>query len=111
MKTELLPALGLPTTAMVPLARRCTMTLSIGTAVSTRVAIAYYLRDVEMPRLLPPERNRGAIDPKLERIPAERAAEERELRTLDEAEHHEALDGWILGIDRDDANEITSLQI
>jgi hypothetical protein len=75
------------------------------------VAIACYLFDAEMLRLLAPQRDRGTVDPKLERIPAQGAAEKRELRTLDEAEHHEALDGGILGVDRLDPNAITGLQV
>jgi hypothetical protein len=75
------------------------------------VAIASYLGDVEMSGLLAPQRDRGAVDPKLERIPAEGAPEKRELRALDETEHHEALDGGVLSIDRLDANEITGLQV
>jgi hypothetical protein len=75
------------------------------------VAIACYLLDAEMPRLLASQRDRGAVDPKLERIAAQRAAQKREFRTLDEAEHHEALDGGILGVDRLDASAITGLQV
>jgi hypothetical protein len=64
-----------------------------------------------MPSLLTPQRNRGTVDPKLERVPTEGAAEKRELRALDETEHHEALHGGVLSVDRLDANEITWLQV
>ena len=58
-----------------------------------------------------PQRDRGAIDPKLERIAAERAAQERELRALDEAEHHQPLHGGVRGLDRLDTRAITGFQI
>jgi hypothetical protein len=75
------------------------------------VAIASYLGDVEMPSLFAPQRDRRAVDPKLERVPAEGAPEKRELRALDETEHHEALHGRVLSVDRLDANEVTGLQV
>jgi hypothetical protein len=70
-----------------------------------------YPRSAEPLRLLAAQRDRGAIDSKLERIAAQGRTEKRELRALDEAEHHQALDGGILGIDRLDANAITGLEV
>lgn len=53
--------------------------------------------------------DRGAVDPKLERVAAERAAQERDFRTLDETEHHQALHRGISGLDRIDADSIARL--
>jgi hypothetical protein len=64
---------------------------------------------VESPGLLVAQGDGGAIDSDLERIPAERTAQESELRPLDETEHHQALDGGIGGLDRLDASAITGL--
>jgi len=66
---------------------------------------------MESPGLLITQGDGGAIDSDLERIPAERTAQEGELRPLDETEHHQPLDGGIGGFDRFDASAITGLQI
>jgi hypothetical protein len=60
-----------------------------------------------MPSLLAPQRDRRAVDTKLERIAAERAPEVPELGALNEAEHHEPLNGGPFGIDRLDPHDIT----
>jgi hypothetical protein len=99
---------GLPTTATVPAALRRTAMRSIGTAISAGAAIRHH---VETPRLLRAQRNRGAVDPHFQRIPAERAAQERELGTFDEAEHHQSLHRGIDGVDRFDTGAITGVEI
>jgi hypothetical protein len=67
--------------------------------------------DLKPPRLLAAQRHCRAIDSKFERVTAQRAAQERELRTLDETEHHQPLDGSILGLDRFDSDTITWLEV
>jgi len=64
-----------------------------------------------MPRLLASQRDGRTIEPKLERIATERAAQECDLGPLDEAENHEALDGRIGSIDRVDPNELAGLEV
>ena len=64
---------------------------------------------MESPGLLVTQGDGGAIDSDLERIPAERTAQESELRPLDESEHHQPLDGGIGGLDRFDTSAITGL--
>ncbi len=50
-------------------------------------------------------------NPDLERIAAERPAQEQHLGSLDEAEHHQALYGGIGGLDRFDTSTITGHEI
>jgi hypothetical protein len=66
---------------------------------------------VEAPRLLFAERDRGAVDPDLEWVAAERPLQEGELGAFDETEHHQTLDGGIGGLDRFDADVIAGLEI
>jgi hypothetical protein len=66
---------------------------------------------MKAPRLLVAQRNGCAVDPDLERVAAERPAQEHELGTFDEAEHHQPLDGGIGGFDRFDTGAITGLEI
>lgn len=61
--------------------------------------------------LLAPQRNRRAVDPELERIPANRAAQERELGAFHEAEHHEPLDGRVGRVYGFDAHAVTGLEV
>jgi len=68
--------------------------------------MAYRPTDVKALRLRTPQRNRRAINAKLERIAPERATQERHLGSLDEAKHHEALHRGIGGIDRVDADAV-----
>ena len=67
--------------------------------------------DVEPARLLVAQRDRGSVNPDLERVASERPAHEHDLRPLDEAEHHQALNGGIGGLDRFDTGAITGLEI
>jgi hypothetical protein len=62
-----------------------------------------------MPGLFGAQRDRSAINPDLEGVAPERSAHEGELGPLDEAEHHQPLDGRIGGLDRIDAGAITGL--
>jgi hypothetical protein len=62
-------------------------------------------------RLLATQRDRRAVDPKLERIAAERRTQKRELGTLYEAKHHEPLHGSIGSVDRLDAHAVAGFQI
>jgi hypothetical protein len=73
--------------------------------------MTHHRTHVEALRLRAPQGDGRTIEPELQRIAAERAAQERHLGPLDEAEHHEALHGRIGGIDRIDADAITGLQI
>ena len=66
---------------------------------------------VESARLLVAQRNRGTVDANLERVAAERPAQEHNLGPFDEAEHHQALNGGIGGVDRFDPGAITGLEI
>lgn len=66
---------------------------------------------MKAPSLLASQRDRCAVDPKLERVAPEGAPEKGELRTLYEPKHHQALYGGVLGIDGLDADEVTRLQI
>jgi hypothetical protein len=65
--------------------------------------------DVEALRLLAPQRDRRAVDAKLEGIAAERRTQERDLGAFHEAEHHQPLYRRIGGIDRIDADSIARL--
>jgi hypothetical protein len=70
------------------------------------------IRDhMKAPRLLVAQRNGCAVDPDLERVAAERPAQEHELGAFDEPEHHQALDGGIRGLDRFDPGAVTGLEI
>jgi hypothetical protein len=60
-------------------------------------------------RLRASQRDRRAIDTKLERITAERAAQKLELRPLNEAKHHQALHRRIGSVDRIDADAVAGL--
>jgi hypothetical protein len=66
---------------------------------------------VKSARLLGAQGDRGAVEPDLERVAAQGSAQERELGAFDEAEHHQALDGRIGGLDRFDADAITGLEV
>jgi hypothetical protein len=66
---------------------------------------------VETARLLVAQRDRGTVDANLERVAAERPAQEQDLGPFDEAEHHQALNGWIGSLDRFDPSTITWLEI
>ena len=66
---------------------------------------------VESPRLLVAQRDRGTVDPNLERVASERPAHEHDLGPFDEAEHHQPLDGGICGFDRFDKGAIAGLEI
>jgi hypothetical protein len=66
---------------------------------------------VEPPRLLVAQRNRGAVDADLDRVAAERPAQEHDLGPFDEAEHHQPLNGGIGGLDGFDTGAITGLEI
>jgi hypothetical protein len=66
---------------------------------------------MKAPRLLVAQRDCGAIDPDLERVTAQRSAQEHELGAFDEAEHHQPLDGGIRGLDRFDTGAVTRLEI
>jgi hypothetical protein len=66
---------------------------------------------VESPRLLVAQRDRGTVDPDLERVAAERPAQEHDLGPFDEAEHHQPLNRGIGGLDRFDTGTITGLEI
>jgi hypothetical protein len=66
---------------------------------------------MESARLLVAQRDRGTVDPDLERVAAERPAQEHDLGPFDEAEHHQPLDGGIGGLDRFDAGTITGLEV
>jgi hypothetical protein len=66
---------------------------------------------VKAPGLRIAQRDRGTVNPDFERVAAERPAQERELGALDQAEHHQPLDGWIGGLDRFDTGAITGLEI
>jgi hypothetical protein len=103
-----LPAFGLPTTATVAAAFRFTAIRSSGTAVSAGAAIRHHPKSA---RLLVAQRDRGAVDPDLERVAAERPAQEQDLGPFDETEHHQALNGGIGGLDRFDPGTITGLEI
>jgi hypothetical protein len=65
--------------------------------------------DVKTLRLGATQGDRCAVDPKLERIAAEGAAQESDFRPFDEAEHHQALHRGISGLDRIDADSIARL--
>jgi hypothetical protein len=106
LKTELLPAFGFPTTATVPVDFRLTAIRSSGTATSAGAAITHH---VESAGLLVAQRDCGAVDAHFEGVTSERAAQKGELRALDEAEHHQALDGRIGGLNRFDTGTITGL--
>ena len=69
-----------------------------------------HLGNMEMLGLLAAQRDRRPVDPKLERIAAERAAQKAELGSLDEAEHHEPLDCGVSGVDRLDPHASPGLR-
>jgi len=108
LNTELLPAFGLPRTATVPAAFRWIAMRSTGTIVSAGAAIRHHVKPL---RLLVTQRDRRAENPHLERIPAQRAPQEGQLRPLDEAEHHQALDVGICGFDGLDASPVAGLEV
>lgn len=66
---------------------------------------------MEPARLLVAQRDRGAVDSDLERVATERPTQEQDLGPFDEAEHHQALNGGIGGLDRFDPSTITGLEI
>jgi hypothetical protein len=124
LNTELLPAFGLPTTATVAAAFRWIAMRATGTAVSATApcvalpraslpasagaAIGHHVKPLG---LFLAQRDRRAVDPHLERIPAQRAPQERQLGPFHETEHHEPLDGGIRGFDGLDSGSITGHEI
>jgi hypothetical protein len=66
---------------------------------------------VKAPCLLVTERDRCTVDADLERVAAERTAQEHDLGSFDEAEHHQPLDGRVGSLDRFDPGSITGLQV
>ncbi|HEX7237387.1 MAG TPA: hypothetical protein VF405_10535 [Gammaproteobacteria bacterium] len=62
-------------------------------------------------RLLLAQRDRSPVNPDLERVASERSAQEHDLGSFDEAEHHQPLDGRIGGLDRFDTGTITGLEV
>jgi hypothetical protein len=66
---------------------------------------------VESARLLFAQRERGPVDPDLERVAPERPPQEHDLGPFDEAEHHQPLNGRIGSLDRFDTGTITGLEV
>jgi hypothetical protein len=66
---------------------------------------------VESARLLVAQRDCGTVNSNLERVATERPTQEQDLGPFDEAEHHQALNGGIGGLDRFDPSTITGLEI
>ena len=81
-----------------------------GIRISDDLVTSHYWRDAEVPRMLLAQRDAAAKQLELHGVAPDRRTGVFDLRTLDEAQHHEALYLGIRGVNRLDDSFLTAFQ-